>query len=71
VCAREFDPNELKSVALSKINVTRFKICEECFNVSDPENDYQQAKSIVEAYLELSSAKHWLKEAKEILDSKK
>lgn len=67
VCAKEFNISELKSVALSEINVTRFKICQECFNLSDPTEDYKQAKNIVNSYLEFIRAKHWLKEAESIL----
>jgi hypothetical protein len=69
VCAREFNPDELTSIALSEINVTRFKICEACFKQSDPEEDYKQVKSIVNSYLEFMNAKHWLKEAKDIIES--
>ena len=71
VCAREFNVSELKSIALSEINMTRFKICQECFDISDPSEDYKQAKNIVNSYLELVNAKHWLKEAKGILDTVK
>lgn len=69
VCAREFNPDELKCVALSEINVTRFKICQKCFDMSDPDEDYKQVKSIVSSYLEFVNAKHWMKESKQILDS--
>ena len=69
VCAKEFNPSELTCLALSKINVTRFKICEDCFNICDPEDDYKQVKNIVNSYLELSNAKHLFKEAREIIES--
>ncbi len=69
VCAGEFNINELKSIALSEINVTRFKICQKCFDMSDPAEDYKQVKSIVNSYLGLINAKSFFKEAKEILDS--
>lgn len=71
VCAREFDVNELKSVALSEINVTRFKICQKCFDMSDPAEDYKQVRSIVNSYLDFTSAKNFFKEAKNILESVK
>jgi hypothetical protein len=71
VCAREFNTNELKSVALSEINVTRFKICQECFDMSDPAEDYKQVRNIVNSYLELTNAKNLFKEAKFILNSVK
>ena len=69
VCAKEFSPDELKSVALSEINVTSFKVCQNCFDSSDPSEDYKEVKKIVNSYLEFINAKHWLKESKEILDS--
>lgn len=69
VCAREFSPDELVCVALSKINVTKFKICKECFESSDPADDYKQAREVVDSYLRLVEAKVWLKEAKDIIDS--
>lgn len=70
VCAEEFDTDELYSIALSKINVTRFKVCQKCFEQSDPTDDYKEARTIVDTYLKLSEAKHWFKEAKEILKSR-
>lgn len=69
ICAGEFNEDELSSVALSKINTTNFKICQKCFDISDPENDYQQAKKIINSYLEFTYAKRFLKEAKEILSN--
>ena len=51
VCAQEFDPEELQSVALSKINVTRFKICQGCLDHCDPAEDYRQAREIISSYL--------------------
>ncbi len=68
VCAREFDPEELQSVALSKINVTRFKICRACLDQADPAEDYRQVREIINSYLWFSEAKFLLKEASDILD---
>ena len=68
VCAKEFDPEELQSIALSKINVTRFKICQACLDYSDPAEDYRQARDIITSYLWSSEAKDLFKEASEILD---
>lgn len=68
VCAKEFDPNELHSVALSKINVTRFKICQACLDQCDPAEDYRQAREIISSYLWFSEAKGLFKEASDILD---
>lgn len=69
VCAMEFDSDELHSIALSKINVTRFKICQRCLDLSDPQDDYRQAKEVINAYLKFSEAKQLFIEAKEILDT--
>ena len=54
ICAEEFSSDELHSVKLSNINVTKFKICESCLNKSDPSNDYQEVKNIVRTYIEYS-----------------
>lgn len=68
VCANEFDDNEkLLSIALSKINVTKFKICQTCLNISDPADDYYEVRKIVNSYLKITEAKHYFGEAKEIL----
>lgn len=69
VCAREFNPNELQDVALSKINVTRFKICQACLNKSDPAEDYREAREIIGSYLWFAAARNLYKEASEILDN--
>lgn len=68
VCAKEFDPDELHSVALSKINVTRFKICQACLEHCDPAEDYREAREIISSYLWFAEAKGLFKEASEILD---
>ena len=70
VCAQEFDTDELYSIALSRINVTRFKVCQKCLDQSDPADDYKEARGIVNTYLKFSEAKHLFKEAKEILNSR-
>ena len=63
VCANEFDPNELHNIALSKINKTRFKICQSCLEASDPSEDYRQARDIINSYLWFAEARTLLKEA--------
>lgn len=68
VCAQEFDPNELQSVALSKINVTRFKICQACLDQCDPAEDYRQAREIVGNYLWFAEAISLFKEASDIVE---
>lgn len=67
VCAKEFSSDELKSVALSEINVTSFKICQQCFDESDPVEDYKEAKDIVNTYLEFTKNKAWLKKSKKLI----
>ena len=69
VCAQEFNPNELQSVALSKINVTRFKICQSCLDMCEPEDDYRQARDIVNSYLKFAEARTLFTEASDILNS--
>jgi hypothetical protein len=71
VCAQEFDPEEMQSVALSRINVTNFKVCQACLDSSDPAEDYRQVRDIVISYLKFAEARHLYAEAKEILDSRK
>jgi hypothetical protein len=71
VCAKEFDSDELQSIALSKINVTRFKICQGCLDQCDPAEDYRQAREIIGSYLWFAEAKNFYKEASEILDDVK
>jgi hypothetical protein len=69
VCAEEFNPEELQNVTLSKINVTRFKICQACLNKCDPSDDYRQARDIVNSYLQYSQAKNLFSEAIDLIDS--
>jgi hypothetical protein len=69
ICAQEFNVEELHSVALSKINVTNFKVCEACFNICDPAEDYRQVRDIVNSYLKFAEARSFFGEAKDILDS--
>jgi hypothetical protein len=68
VCAQEFDTDELQSVALSKINVTRFKICQACLDRCDPTEDYREAREIINSYLWFAEASRLFKEAGEILE---
>lgn len=68
VCAQEFSEDELQSVALSEINVTRFKICNACFEQCDPAENYRQARDIIKGYLWFAEARSSFKEASDILD---
>jgi hypothetical protein len=71
ICANEFDPDELESVALSKINVTSFKVCQACLESSDPAEDYRQVREIVNGYLKASGTRQLFGEVQDILDSRK
>jgi hypothetical protein len=71
VCAQEFNPGELQSIALSKINTTRFKICQACLDLCEPEDDYRQARDIVDGYLKFAEARSLFAEASDILNSVK
>lgn len=71
VCAKEFNSDELQSVALSKINVTRFKICQSCLDQCDPAEDYRAAREIISSYLWFAEAKDLYKEAADILEDVK
>lgn len=68
VCAQEFDLEELQSVALSKINVTRFKICQSCLDHCDPAEDYREAREIISSYLWFAEARGLFKEASSIIE---
>ena len=67
VCAKEFNTNELQGKATSLINFSAFKICQACLNACDPEDDYRQAREIVNSYLKFSTAKQLFSEASDIL----
>jgi hypothetical protein len=71
VCAQEFTPEDHSSVALSKINITDFKVCQACLEKSDPAEDYKQVREIVYDYLKFSQAKHLFGQVQEILDKSK
>ena len=71
VCAEEFNEDELQSVALSKINVTRFKICQGCLDKCDPADDYRVAHDIVNLYIKNMEAKSLFAEAEEIINELK
>lgn len=58
ICAEEFNPDDLHNIKLSEINFTKYKICEACLNMSNPDDDYQQVRSIVNTYLNLASLKN-------------
>ena len=57
VCGQEYSEEELHSVALSSINVTRYKICNSCIDLSSPANDYEEVRGIVDSYLKFSNIK--------------
>lgn len=51
ICAQEFDPTDLHNITLYSINITKFKVCQACFDKCDPVDDYRQAKEIINVYL--------------------
>lgn len=69
VCAREFNSDELQSIALSTINKTYFKVCQACFDNSDPVDDYRQVREILSYYVGSMQAKHLFEDTKNILNS--
>jgi hypothetical protein len=71
VCAQEFDPEDLQSVALSKINTTNFKVCQACLDSSDPAEDYREVREVVSSYLKFAEARTLFSEVQSILDSRK
>jgi len=71
VCAKEFDPDLLQSIALSKINITSFKVCQACLDSSDPAEDYRQVRDIVNSYLRFVKIKSLFTEAQSILQARK
>lgn len=69
VCAEEFASDDLQSLALSKINVTNFKICQSCFDNSNPSEDYREARIIVASYNHMQETLSLFDEVKDILNS--
>jgi len=67
VCAQEFNSDDLHSVALSKINITNFKVCQACFDSSNPAEDYREVRSVVEWYSSATLAKSYYNDVKGIL----
>jgi hypothetical protein len=67
ICSGEFNSDELRSVALSKINTTRFKICQSCLDQCDPTEDYRQVRDIISSYLWFNATKSLFKEASDIV----
>jgi hypothetical protein len=57
ICAQEFNPNDSLNEKLSDINISNFKICISCLEISDPSNDYSEVRDIVNTYLKYSSSK--------------
>jgi hypothetical protein len=51
ICAEEFEDDKLQLIALSAINVTKFKICNNCLKQADAEGDYEDVRNMVKGYL--------------------
>jgi hypothetical protein len=71
VCAQEFDSEDLQSLALSKINVTNYKVCQACLDSSDPAEDYREVRQIINSYQKFSEVRNLFSEVKTILASRK
>lgn len=70
ICAGEFNYDELHSLALSKLNASKFKICQACLDKSDPTEDYAEARNIINSYLKFAEAKLLFAEVREMLKEK-
>jgi hypothetical protein len=71
ICAQEITPEpDAQSVALAKVNITNFKVCQACLDHSDPTEDYRQVREIVYDYLKFAQAKSLFQEAHDILESR-
>ncbi len=58
VCAKECNYDEdLHSSASLQVNPIRFKICENCLSLSNPDDDYGEVRQILEIYSDLSDKK--------------
>lgn len=69
VCAQEFGDQDLINIKLSKLNKTPFKICQLCLDKSDPADDYQQARAIINNCFQLSEALNCFSEVQKLLKS--
>lgn len=69
ICASEFDAEEMIKSSASSVNSSRFKICQNCIDKSDPADDYKQAREIINTYFGWTKAKTFLNEAKSIIDN--
>jgi polyferredoxin len=70
ICAKEFNEDDLRSVVLSKINITHFKVCQACFDSCDPSEDYSEVRNIVNSYLKFAEIKNLFIEVQDILNSR-
>jgi hypothetical protein len=57
ICADEFSAEELHSVALSDNNIDKYKVCDKCLGLSNPDDDYQEVKNIIDSYLNFNQQK--------------
>ena len=70
ICAQEINQEDAQNVALAKVNITKFKVCQACLDHSDPAEDYRQVRDIVFNYLKFAEVKSLFQEARDILDSR-
>lgn len=71
VCASEFNLEEMQNHAFSKINLTQYKICKACLDMSDPSHDYAEAIEVVNLYLCKANSKLLFAEANDLIKSVK
>lgn len=51
ICAEEFSDDELHTVALSTINITKFKMCNNCLKEANAEWDYKSVRDMVKGFI--------------------
>lgn len=51
VCGNEFSSEDLKSITLANKTINKFKICFNCLEKSDTQNDYSDVKKIILSYI--------------------
>jgi len=49
-CAVEYDAKDLMHIALSAVNITKFKVCQACLDASNPEDDYKEVREIIKSF---------------------
>lgn len=50
ICSTEIVSTDTTNKALLRANIGKYKICNDCFNSSNPEEDYKQVREILASY---------------------